>query len=48
MAQSFNPMRWAEYALSSTLMIVAIASLTGTEIAMVSVGARRDQTIMVR
>ena len=29
LAQSFNPMRWAEYALSSTLMIVAIASLTG-------------------
>jgi hypothetical protein len=29
LAQSFNPIRWAEYALSSTLMIVAIASLTG-------------------
>ena len=28
LARSHNPMRWAEYALSSTLMIVAIASLT--------------------
>jgi hypothetical protein len=28
LARSYNPMRWAEYALSSTLMIVAIASLT--------------------
>ena len=29
LAREFNPLRWAEYAISSTLMIVAIASLTG-------------------
>ena len=28
LAQQFNPMRWAEYALSSTLMILGIASLS--------------------
>ncbi len=28
LAREFNPMRWAEYALSSTLMIVGIASLS--------------------
>ena len=28
LAQQFNPMRWAEYALSSTLMIIGIASLS--------------------
>ena len=28
LAQQFNPMRWAEYALSSTLMIVGVASLS--------------------
>ena len=28
LAREFNPMRWAEYALSSTLMIIGIASLS--------------------
>ena len=28
LARQFNPMRWAEYALSSTLMIIGIASLS--------------------
>ena len=28
LARQFNPMRWAEYALSSTLMIIGVASLS--------------------